>query len=171
MERSTSEHIKPRRLPLSQRSLTMGRFWGAFLLLVGLAAAAPLSPPKDFQEALAQVVAIYNQGPNVRNAFRLLEAMPLPGLNSSSARLQQMNFTIQETVCPASEKVLAEECEFKANGLVKDCSGYFSTEQANSLIVVTCDTAVQEDSRITRFRGLGNFFKGFGHGFIWGLHH
>uniref|UniRef100_H9GBP9 Vipericidin n=1 Tax=Anolis carolinensis TaxID=28377 RepID=H9GBP9_ANOCA len=122
----------------------MGRFWGAFLLLLGLAAAAPLSPPKDFPEALAQVVDIYNQGPNVRNAYRLLEAMLLPGLNSSSARLQQMNFTIQETVCPTSEKVMAEECEFKADGLVKDCSGYFSTEQTNSLIVVTCDAAVQD---------------------------
>ncbi|XP_062989632.1 cathelicidin-3-like [Elgaria multicarinata webbii] len=146
----------------------MGRCWGV-LFLISLAAAVPLGPPKTFQEALSQVVKIYNQGPNIQNAFRLLQATPLPGLNSSSVTLQQLNFTIQETVCPASEKRDPEQCEFKPDGLVKDCSGYFSTEQANSLIVITCDAVVQEPVRITRFRALRGFLRGFRRGInLWG---
>ncbi|XP_061443864.1 cathelicidin-3-like [Rhineura floridana] len=143
--------------------------WGV-LLLASLVTAAPLSPPRTFQEALSQAVDIYNQGPKIQNAFRLLEAAPQPGLNSSSGYLQQLNFTIQETVCPTSEKVNAEQCDFKPNGLVRDCSGYFSVQQANSVIVITCDAAVREPVRVTRFRGLGILLRGIGKGLgrLWG---
>ncbi|KAH0627721.1 hypothetical protein JD844_003857 [Phrynosoma platyrhinos] len=89
---------------------------GGVLFLLSLATAVPLEPPKNIQDTLPQVVAIYNQGPKVQNAFRVLEATPLPAQNSSSVILQQLNFTIQETVCPASKNVNAEECEFKPDG-------------------------------------------------------
>ncbi|XP_053120695.1 cathelicidin-related peptide Oh-Cath-like [Hemicordylus capensis] len=84
--------------------------------------------------------------------------------NSSSSIPQQLNFTIQETVCPASEGMVSEQCEFKPDGLMKDCSGYSSTEQANSLVVITCDAAVQKPVQTTRFRGLRGLLRGLAKG-------
>ncbi|XP_033022221.1 cathelicidin-3-like [Lacerta agilis] len=146
----------------------MASYWGV-LLLISLATAQPQGTPGGFQEALAQAVYFYNQGPQVQNAFRLLDAAQLPRLNSSSGNLQRLNFTIQETVCPTSGGAAAEQCDFKPDGLVKDCSGYFSNQQANSVIVVTCDAAVRKPTPVTRFRFLGGLLRGLGRGFkFWG---
>ncbi|XP_054846949.1 antimicrobial protein CAP18-like [Eublepharis macularius] len=150
---------------------TMRSAWGV-LFLLGFGTAVPLEAPKTFEEFLPQVVKIYNQGPGVQNAFRLLEATPPLGMDSTSGTLQQLNFTMQETTCPASEDVVAEQCEFKPDGLMKDCIGYFSTKPENPMILINCDTAIQEPVHVTRFRGLGGFLKGFSRGVqLWDAHH
>ncbi|XP_034985839.1 cathelicidin-3-like [Zootoca vivipara] len=144
----------------------MVSYWG-ILLLISLATAQPQGTLGGFQEALAQAIYFYNQGPQVQNAFRLLDATQIPRLNSSSGNLQPLNFTIQETVCPTS--VVWELCDFKPEGLVKDCSGYFSNQQANSVTVITCDAAVRKPTPVTRFRFLGRLLRGIGRGFkFWG---
>ncbi|XP_060104237.1 cathelicidin-3-like [Heteronotia binoei] len=141
----------------------MESLWG-ILFLVGLATAVPLNTPKTFEEALSEVVGIYNQGPRVQNAFRLLEAAPPLELNSTSGTLQQLNFTMQETTCPAAGNIVPEQCGFKPDGLMKHCTGYFFTEPENPMILISCDTVVQEPVRVTRFRGVAGFLKGFSRG-------
>ncbi|XP_066483522.1 cathelicidin-2-like [Tiliqua scincoides] len=123
----------------------------ALLLLVGLVTAAPTESPKATEEALSRFIEIYNQGPNVQNAFRVFQARPQPAQSSGSGTLLPLNFTIQETVCPATKKAVIEQCEFKPDGIMKDCSGYFSTKQANSLIVVTCNTVQGEEMLCQHF--------------------
>nr|XP_056713135.1 cathelicidin-3-like [Euleptes europaea] len=141
----------------------MERAWG-ILFLAGLAAAVPLDTPKTLEEALSQVIEIYNRGPRVQNAFRLLEATAPLELDPTTGTLQQLTFTMQETTCPNSENVVTEQCEFKPDGLIKGCTGYFSTEPGNPAILVSCDNVVQEPVRVTRFRGLGGFVRGFSRG-------
>ncbi|CAM4598232.1 unnamed protein product, partial [Lepidochelys kempii] len=51
-----------------------------------------------------------------------------------------MNFTIMETTCSASDKAPVEQCAFKENGLVRDCSGHF-TQEACPVLAITCDVA------------------------------
>lgn len=58
----------------------------AFLLLVGLVTAAPTESPKATEEALSRFIEIYNQGPNVQNAFRVFQARPQPAQVSEERR-------------------------------------------------------------------------------------
>ncbi|CAM4523836.1 unnamed protein product, partial [Lepidochelys olivacea] len=88
-------------------------------------------PPQPYEKAIAWAIDFYNQGPTVKYAFRLLTATPPP---------EVLNFTIMETTCSASDKAPVEQCAFKENGLVRDCSGHF-TQEACPVLAITCDVA------------------------------
>ncbi|XP_028934165.1 antibacterial peptide PMAP-36-like [Ornithorhynchus anatinus] len=90
-------------------------------------------------EALAIAVDNYNQDSAEENVFRLLSAEPRPEWDADLGTPQVLNFTIQETVCPKAESPTPERCDFKADGLVKDCLGSISTGGGPPAVVVTCE--------------------------------
>ncbi|XP_038611382.1 lutzicidin-like [Tachyglossus aculeatus] len=115
----------------------------AVLLLLGLAGSVPWAtaqgPGLSHTEALAIAIANYNQDSAEENVFRLLSAEPQPEWDADLGTPQVLNFTIQETVCPKAESPSPEQCDFKADGLVKDCLGSVSTGEGPPAVVVTCE--------------------------------
>ncbi|XP_065255823.1 cathelicidin-2-like [Emys orbicularis] len=149
------------------------------LLLVGVVTAAPTpssAPLPTHEDAILAAVQVYNQEPGTTLAYRLLEAEPQPDWESdlgnrfdvSSKTIQPVTFTVKETVCLVSEKRDPNQCEFKEDGLVKDCSGFFSTEQDPPSIIIKCEEVSEEPNVVTRgrwkrfWRGTGNFFRKHG---------
>ncbi|XP_050798866.1 cathelicidin-related peptide Oh-Cath-like [Gopherus flavomarginatus] len=124
------------------------------LLLVGVVTAAstpPSSPLPSHEVAVLAAVQIYNQEPGTTLAYRLLEAEPQPDWDVSSKTIQSLTFTVKETVCLVSEKRDPSQCEFKEDGLVKDCSGFFSTEQDPPSIIIKCEEASEKMSGLDGF--------------------
>ncbi|XP_032655508.2 uncharacterized protein LOC116836151 [Chelonoidis abingdonii] len=125
------------------------------LLLVGVISAAPTppsSPLPTYEDAVLAAVQIYNQEPGTTLAYRLLEAEPQPDWDVSSKTIQSLTFTVKETVCLVSGNRDPNQCEFKEDGLVKDCSGFFSTEQDPPSIIIKCEEASEEPNVVTRGR-------------------
>ncbi|XP_053215354.1 uncharacterized protein LOC128398372 [Podarcis raffonei] len=140
-----------------------------FLLLITVVAAAPTTrTPVSYEQVVAAAVDTYNQEQNPEFAFRLLEAEPQPDWDASGETTQPIKFSIKETICPTSEKKNVSQCEYKEDGLDKDCSGFYSTQQSPPLIIVQCEDVDQELSRITRgrwrrfWRGAKRFVKRHG---------
>uniref|UniRef100_A0A6I8PM85 Uncharacterized protein n=1 Tax=Ornithorhynchus anatinus TaxID=9258 RepID=A0A6I8PM85_ORNAN len=126
------------------RSQRRGRMQGGWtVLLLGLAGAMPRATAQtqglSHAEALAIAVDNYNQDSAEENVFRLLSAEPRPEWDADLGTPQVLNFTIQETVCPKAESPTPERCDFKADGLVKDCLGSISTGGGPPAVVVTCE--------------------------------
>ncbi|CAM2105070.1 unnamed protein product [Caretta caretta] len=138
------------------------------LLILGVVTAAPTpssSPLPTHEDAVLAAVQLYNQEPDITLAYRLLEAEPQPDWDVSSKTIQPLTFTVQETVCPVKEKRDISQCEFKEDGLVKDCSGFFSTEQDPASVIIKCEEASEEPNIVTRGRWsrfrrkVGRFFR------------
>ncbi|XP_065438609.1 cathelicidin-related peptide Oh-Cath-like [Chrysemys picta bellii] len=118
------------------------------LLLVGVVTAAPTpssAPLPTHEDAVLAAVQAYNQEPGTTLAYRLLEAEPQTDWDVSSKTIQPVKFTVQETVCLVSGKRDISQCEFKEDGLVKDCSGFFSTVQDPPSVIIKCEEASEED--------------------------
>ncbi|NXD63030.1 CTHL3 protein, partial [Eolophus roseicapillus] len=124
--------------------------WVLVLAVLGGACALPAAPPLAYTQALAQAVDSYNQRPEVQNAFRLLSADPEPAPNIQLSSLQHLNFTIMETQCPARSRIRPDACEFKEDGLVKDCSAPVS-QHGSSVLSVTCIDSTTDPVRVKRF--------------------
>ncbi|XP_067386542.1 cathelicidin-2-like [Emydura macquarii macquarii] len=131
----------------------MASGWAVLLLLATLASALPVPPPQTYDQAIAQAIDFYNQGPTVKNIFRLLIAAPQPDTvkGSTPSTVQQLNFTIMETTCLPSGQVNVEQCDFKDNGLVRDCIGHFSMQPGCPVVAITCDVAPSLPTRVTRW--------------------
>ncbi|KAK9395841.1 cathelicidin-related peptide Oh-Cath-like [Crotalus adamanteus] len=53
---------------------------------------------------------------------------------------QALNFTVKETVCPAEEDFSTDRCDFKEDGMVRQCTGYYFLEERPPVAVLTCHT-------------------------------
>ncbi|NXS08940.1 CTHL2 protein, partial [Neodrepanis coruscans] len=93
------------------------------LVLLALGGAGALPAPLAYTQALAQAIDSYNQRPDVQNAFRLLSADPEPAPGVELSGLRALNFTMMETDCAASSRLNPDDCDFKENGAIKECSG------------------------------------------------
>ncbi|XP_034615635.1 cathelicidin-related peptide Oh-Cath-like [Trachemys scripta elegans] len=126
------------------------------LLLVSVAAVATAVPSQhktlSYEEAIALAVDFYNQGSGLDRAFRLLKADPQPEWDMTSNPRQELKFMVKETVCPVSENLNGTECDFRDNGVVRDCSGFFSTQQESPIVIINCNTVTKEDPHIRRSR-------------------
>ncbi|KAH1176835.1 hypothetical protein KIL84_010537 [Mauremys mutica] len=101
----------------------MASCWAVLLLLVTVAAALPVKTPQPYEKAIARAIDFYNQGPTVKYAFRLLTSTPPPEVAQGTiSNILQLNFTIMETTCLASDKAAVEQCAFRENG-VRNSSG------------------------------------------------
>ncbi|XP_038248398.1 cathelicidin-related peptide Oh-Cath-like isoform X1 [Dermochelys coriacea] len=126
------------------------------LLLVIVAAAATAVPSQhkmlSYEEAIALAVDFYNKGSGIDHAFRLLKADPQPEWDMTSNPQQELKFMVKETVCSVSENLPRTECDFRDNGVVRDCSGFFSTLQKSPIVLISCNTVTQERTHIRRSR-------------------
>ncbi|XP_067386495.1 uncharacterized protein [Emydura macquarii macquarii] len=125
------------------------------LLIVGLVTATPAPSSialPTHEEAIVAAVRVYNEQPGTTLAYRLLEAEPQPDWDSSSKTIQPLTFTVKESVCPITEKRDFSQCEYKEDGLVKDCSGFFSTEQDPPAAIIKCEETSEEPTVVTRGR-------------------
>nr|BAW94546.1 cathelicidin CATH3 [Coturnix japonica] len=123
--------------------------WVLVLALLGGGCALPA--PLDYNQALAQAVDSYNQRPEVQNAFRLLSADPEPGPNVQLSSLHNLNFTIMETRCQARLGAQLESCDFKEDGLVKDCAAPVVLQGGRAVLDVTCVDSMADPVRVKRF--------------------
>ncbi|KAL8164662.1 UNVERIFIED_CONTAM: hypothetical protein K2H54_001365 [Gekko kuhli] len=125
----------------------------ALMLLVGVVRAGPTSPPSlTYEQVVASAVATYNQELGAENAFRLLEAEPQPDWDPSAQTVQSLKFTIRETGCRADENPDVSQCAEKEDGIDRDCSGFYSADQNQPMIIVQCEDMDQQLDRITRSR-------------------
>ncbi|XP_013917356.1 PREDICTED: cathelicidin-related peptide Oh-Cath-like [Thamnophis sirtalis] len=120
-----------------------GFFWKIWLAVGALTIGGTSSLPRKpltYDKAVELGVAIYNSKAGEDSLYRLLEAVPQPEWDPYSESYQELNFTIKQTVCPVEEEFSTDECDFKENGLVRQCTGYYFLEERPPVAVLTCDT-------------------------------
>ncbi|XP_032090771.1 cathelicidin-related peptide Oh-Cath-like [Thamnophis elegans] len=123
-----------------------GFFWKTLLLVGALSASgdsAPSQSPLSFEAAVEQGVVIYNSKAEGDTLYRLLEAAPQPDWDPNSDGTQELKFTIKETVCRPEGEVSLDKCDFKEDGVVRECTGEFFLGEKPPVAVVTCE-AVEE---------------------------
>uniref|UniRef100_A0A8B9QXA6 CTHL3 protein n=2 Tax=Anas TaxID=8835 RepID=A0A8B9QXA6_ANAPL len=129
----------------------MASCWVLLLLGLGGACALPAPAPLAYSQALAQAVDSFNQRPEVHNAFRLLSADPEPAPDVQLSSLRSLNFTIMETRCPARTGARPDSCDFKEDGVIKDCSGPVVLQSGRPALDVTCVDSTMEPRQVKRF--------------------
>ncbi|XP_075561890.1 cathelicidin-3-like [Pelecanus crispus] len=125
--------------------------WVLVLAVLGGACALPAPAPLAYPQALAQAVDSFNQRPEVQNLFRLLSADPEPAPEVPLGSLRLLNFTIMETRCPARSGLRPDACEFKEDGLIKDCSAPLPQRGGSAGFDVTCVDSTGDPVRVKRF--------------------
>ncbi|OXB63792.1 hypothetical protein ASZ78_016198 [Callipepla squamata] len=123
--------------------------WVLLLALLGGGCALPA--PMGYPQALSQAVDSYNRRPEVQNAFRLLSADPEPGPDVQLSSLRNLNFTVMETRCQARSGAQLDSCEFKEDGLLKDCTAPVVLQGGRAVLDVTCVDAMADPVRVKRF--------------------
>ncbi|XP_075351603.1 cathelicidin antimicrobial peptide [Mycteria americana] len=132
--------------------------WALVLVVLGGACALPAPVPLAYTQALAQAVDSYNQRSEVQNVFRLLSADPEPTSGLDVSTLRQLNFTMMETECTHGTQVNPDDCDFKENGVIKECSGPVQFQQASPEIDLRCADASSNPVLIQRGR-FGRFLS------------
>nr|ARV85771.1 cathelicidin precursor [Andrias davidianus]ASU10865.1 CATH1 [Andrias davidianus] len=107
----------------------------ALLVLVVSTAvsSAQETPGSLVDNAIDIAIGIYNDQKNSDYLFRRTEDD-----DAQPSTSEQLKFRIKETVCPNSAEELPEECDFKVDGTVKNCTAYVIKEDIE--VVVNCDT-------------------------------
>ncbi|XP_020655918.3 cathelicidin-2 [Pogona vitticeps] len=131
----------------------MQSYWALLVLFAGAVVAAPTpQAPASYEQVVAAAVDTYNQQQKPEYAFRLLEAEPQTDWQTSGETTQPLKFSIKETVCRSSETPNVSQCDYKDDGVDRDCSGFYSTQQKPPTIIIQCEDVDQELQRITRGR-------------------
>ncbi|XP_008154130.1 cathelicidin antimicrobial peptide [Eptesicus fuscus] len=146
-----------------RNSLSWGR-WSLLLLLLGLAMPMPPTAAQamSYQEAVRLAVQGFNQRSLEASLYRLLQLEPQPQGDPNPFTPKPVSFTLKETVCPRTTRRPPEECDFKENGLVKECAGAVTLDPDDGFFDVTCD-----EIRNVKFnaRKLGELIRRGGEGF------
>ncbi|NXS96032.1 CTHL2 protein, partial [Jacana jacana] len=122
------------------------------LVLVVLGGAHALPPPLAYTQALTQAVDSYNRRPEVQNIFRLLSTNPEPAPGVELSTLRTLNFTLMETECTPSIQVIPDDCNFKENGVIRECSGPVQILQSSPEIDLSCTDATSDPVLVQRGR-------------------
>ncbi|XP_068946681.1 protegrin-2-like [Petaurus breviceps papuanus] len=122
----------------------MGRGWimclpPLLLLLFTLMTPFAAGQALSYQNLVKRFITNYNKMSISGNLFRLLALNLQPGANNDPAIPLPLNFTMMETVCPnTKQQHNPDECKFKENGLVKQCSGTISLDATRPSINIFC---------------------------------
>ncbi|XP_074139205.1 cathelicidin-6-like [Sminthopsis crassicaudata] len=130
---------------------------GKLLLLASVAILIPTwvspQPFLSYEKALSPVINFYNYVYGRENAFWLLQVHAPPSGQIPQEQVQKfLSFTLKETVCPVTVELPLKECDFKTDGLVKECQASASTEQDISALVLTCGPEASAPRRFRRSR-------------------
>ncbi|KAM6134569.1 LOW QUALITY PROTEIN: cathelicidin-2-like [Pterocles gutturalis] len=135
----------------------MAGSWVLLLAVLGGVCALPAPAPLAYSQALAQALDSYNQRPDVQNVCLLsADPEPVPGVDLST--LRELNFSIMETECPASAQPNPDDCDFKENGIIKECSGPVQFLQSSPEINLRCVDASSTPVLVQRGR-FGRFLR------------
>uniref|UniRef100_A0A452F973 Uncharacterized protein n=1 Tax=Capra hircus TaxID=9925 RepID=A0A452F973_CAPHI len=118
-------------------SLSLGR-WSLWLLLLGLVVPSASAQALSYREAVLRAVGQLNERSSEANLYRLLELDPAPNDVDPGTR-KPVSFTVKETVCPRTTQQPPEECDFKENGLVKQCVGTVTLDPSNDQFDINCN--------------------------------
>uniref|UniRef100_A0A4W2GGZ3 Uncharacterized protein n=1 Tax=Bos indicus x Bos taurus TaxID=30522 RepID=A0A4W2GGZ3_BOBOX len=122
----------------TQASLSLGR-WSLWLLLLGLALPSASAQALSYREAVLRAVDRINDGSTEAHLYRLLE-LDLPPKDLPGTR-KAVSFRVKETVCPRPSLQPPEQCDFKENGLVKQCLGTVSLDRSDDQFDINCNEA------------------------------
>ncbi|KAF4023882.1 hypothetical protein G4228_016125 [Cervus hanglu yarkandensis] len=94
----------------------------------------------SYREAVLHTGDCINDGSTEANLYRLLELDPPPeqDVEDRGAR-KPLSFTVKETVCPRTSQQPPEQCDFKENGLVKQCVGTASLDRSDDQFDLNCN--------------------------------
>ncbi|NXY51596.1 CTHL3 protein, partial [Ceuthmochares aereus] len=121
------------------------------VVLVALGGGCALPAPLSYPQALALAVDSYNQRPEVEKVFRLLSSNPEPTPDVQLSSLQNLNFTLMETQCPKRSPVRPDTCDFKEDGVVKECWAPVPQRGSSTVLGVTCVDSTVDPVRVKRF--------------------
>ncbi|XP_023477060.2 protegrin-2-like [Equus caballus] len=119
-------------------SCSLGR-WSPLLLLLGLVIPLATTQTLSYKEAVLRAVDGLNQRSSDENLYRLLELDPLPKGDEAPDTPKPVSFTVKETVCPRTTQQPLEQCDFKENGLVKQCVGTVILDPVKASVDIGCD--------------------------------
>ncbi|XP_054450576.1 cathelin-like [Pteronotus mesoamericanus] len=113
--------------------------WSLMLLLLGLATPPATAQALSYNEAVLRAVEAFNQRSSEASLYRLLQldSQP-PSADEDPNSPKPVSFTVKETVCPRTTQLPPEQCAFQENGLVKQCSGTVTLDQANGPFDINC---------------------------------
>ncbi|XP_054027337.1 cathelicidin antimicrobial peptide [Dryobates pubescens] len=126
--------------------------WVLVLVVLGGACALPAPAPLAYTQVLSQAVESYNLEPEVQNIFRLLSADPEPGPGVELSTLRALNFSMMETECGPGARASPDDCDFKENGLIKECSGAVRFTESSPEIDLHCSDATSNPVLVQRGR-------------------
>ncbi|XP_043742211.1 cathelicidin-7-like [Cervus elaphus] len=120
-------------------SLSLG-WWSLWLLLLGLVLPSASAQAHSYRRAVLRAVDQFNEQSSEANLYRLLELDPPPeqDVEDRSAR-KPVSFRVKETICPRTSQQPLEQCDFRENGLVKQCVGTVTLYQSRGDSDITCN--------------------------------
>uniref|UniRef100_A0A8C7EHG8 Cathelicidin antimicrobial peptide n=1 Tax=Nothoprocta perdicaria TaxID=30464 RepID=A0A8C7EHG8_NOTPE len=92
-------------------------------------------------------VDAFNLRPETRSAFRLLSAEPEPSPDVELSSLRGLNFTLMETECEPGTRARLDDCDFKENGAIKECTGSVLVPQGSPELDLRCVDASSDRPR------------------------
>ncbi|XP_033720745.2 cathelicidin-1-like isoform X2 [Tursiops truncatus] len=128
-------------------SLALGR-WSLWLLLLGLVVPSASAQTLSYNEAVIRALDQLNERSSEANLYRLLELDLPPKADEDPDTPKPVSFMVKETVCPRMTQQPPEQCDFKENGLVKQCVGTVTLDQDRGNFDITCNKA--QSVRITK---------------------
>ncbi|KAJ1069288.1 hypothetical protein CapIbe_018952 [Capra ibex] len=131
-------------------SLSLGRC-SLWLLLLGLVLPSASAQALSYGEAVLHAVDRINEQSSEANLYRLLELDPPPKDDENPNIPKPVSFRVKETVCPRTSRQPTEQCDFKENGLVKQCVGTVTLDAVKGKMNITCEE-LQSVGRFKRFR-------------------
>ncbi|XP_008572297.1 PREDICTED: cathelicidin antimicrobial peptide [Galeopterus variegatus] len=137
----------------TQRDGLSLRQWSLLLLLLGLVMSPAIAQVLSYQQAVLRAVDGFNQRSLDTNLYRLLDQdLQFRGDNDPDTP-KPVSFRVKETVCPKTTQQPLEQCDFKENGLVKQCVGTVTLDQVRGSFDINCD-GPQSVKRVARLGGL-----------------
>ncbi|XP_030616882.1 cathelicidin-6-like isoform X2 [Delphinapterus leucas] len=125
-------------------SLALGRR-SLWLLLLGLVVPSASAQALSYREAVLHAVDRLNERSSEANLYRLLELDPPSKTDGDPDTPKPVSFTMKETVCPRTSQEPQENCDFKENGLVKQCVGTVTLDQVKGQMNITCDEPLRRE--------------------------
>nr|NP_001277796.1 cathelicidin-7-like precursor [Bubalus bubalis]AGB56852.2 cathelicidin-7 [Bubalus bubalis] len=119
-------------------SFSLGRS-SLWLLLLGLVLPSASAQDFSYREAVLRAVDQFNEKFSEANLYRLLELDPPPKDVEDPGARKPVSFRVKETVCPRTTQQPAEQCDFKENGLVKQCVGTVTWYWIRGDFDITCN--------------------------------
>ncbi|XP_047705026.1 cathelicidin antimicrobial peptide [Prionailurus viverrinus] len=123
-------------------SPSLGR-WSLLLLLLGLVITPATTQTLSYEEAVLRAVDGFNQRSSEKNLYRLLQLDSQPEGDGDPNTPKPVSFKVKETVCPKTTQRPLEQCDFKDNGLVKQCEGTVILDQNRGYFDINCDEILQ----------------------------